>query len=234
MFSRFALRATAATRLASKPAPNYGPARRIHGLSRSRPRARPRAFTATPRLHLTRSLASKTKSAVDDGGGQKKGPISWLGVGLLALVGGAVVAFYQYEKERRQTAASTKVEEYGTPSIGGPWELVDTEGKVVTSEDFKGRYMLIYFGFTFCPDICPNELVKIGKIVDALSTDKVSEGKLSPVIISIDPRRDTVGQLAFYSKDFHPSITWLTGTVGQAMLQCRRKLHCFVETKSCD
>ena len=228
MFSRLALRATVAARLAATQASNSRPARRVHSFSRSRPRARLRALTATQRPHLTRSLASsKTKSAVDDGGGQKKGPISWLGVGLLALVGGSVVAFYQYEKERRQTAASTKVEEYGTPSIGGPWELVDTEGKVVTSEDFKGRYMLIYFGFTFCPDICPNELVKIGKIVDALSTDKVSEGKLSPVIISIDPRRDTVGQLAFYSKDFHPSITWLTGTVGHAMLQCYRNPHRF-------
>ena len=73
----------------------------------------------------------------------------------------------------------------------------------------------MYFGFTFCPDICPNELVKIGKIFDKLEKNSAVQGKVTPVFVSIDPARDTVAQMAQYARDFHPKMVWLTGTSQQ-------------------
>jgi hypothetical protein len=64
------------------------------------------------------------------------------------------------------TAAATKVETFGKAALGGPWSLVDASGVPVTSGDLLGRYYLLYFGFTMCPDICPNEMVKMGKALD--------------------------------------------------------------------
>lgn len=65
-------------------------------------------------------------------------------------------------------AAMAKVTSYGKPALGGPWTLVDISGRPVTDADFHGEYLLLYFGFTRCPDICPSELVKVGKIMDLL------------------------------------------------------------------
>lgn len=67
-------------------------------------------------------------------------------------------------------AASTKVESYGKALLGGPWSLVSSDGTPVTSGDLLGKYTLMYFGFTFCPDICPNELVKMAKVTTAIGT----------------------------------------------------------------
>lgn len=75
------------------------------------------------------------------------------------------VVYYNIQRAKKKTEAATRVETFGKPAIGGPWSLVDSEGRPVTSGDMKG-YHLLYFGFTFCPDICPNELMKISKAVD--------------------------------------------------------------------
>ena len=64
--------------------------------------------------------------------------------------------------------AADRVESYGQALLGGPWSLVDSTGKPVTSADFHGKYLLLYFGFTFCPDICPNELMKVARVVETL------------------------------------------------------------------
>ena len=102
--------------------------------------------------------------------------------------------------------------------------LVNQDGETVTDAHYNKGYSLLYFGFTYCPDICPNELVKIGKIVDDLNkrhkidtstTDGMQNTVLKPVFISVDPPRDTIGQMKHYAKDFHSSIDWLTGTTEQ-------------------
>ena len=100
----------------------------------------------------------------------------------------------------------------GAPSVGGPFTLVNHLGETVTEQDFRGRYMLIYFGFTFCPDICPTELGVMSAAVNALG----SKGEqVTPVLITIDPERDTPEVLARYVALFHPRLVGLTGTPEQ-------------------
>ncbi|KAF8042049.1 hypothetical protein BT93_A0600 [Corymbia citriodora subsp. variegata] len=98
----------------------------------------------------------------------------------------------------------------GKAAIGGPFNLINDEGKNVTEKDFLGRWTLIYFGFTHCPDICPDELQKLAAAVDKI---KEKAGfNIVPVFISVDPERDTVEQVHEYVKEFHPNLIGLTGT----------------------
>lgn len=110
---------------------------------------------------------------------------------------------------------SSQTKTIGKAAIGGPWSLFNTEGRVVTDADYRGRFQFVYFGFTRCPDICPNELVKIGTIFETLESNPKVKGRIKPLFISIDPRRDTIDQLKVYSQDFHPEFDWLTGCPDQ-------------------
>lgn len=100
----------------------------------------------------------------------------------------------------------------GEARVGGPFTLVDHRGETVTEETFRGRYMLIYFGFTFCPDVCPTELAAMSAAIDALGEDGE---KVQPVFITIDPERDTPEVMARYVTLFHPRLTGLTGSPEQ-------------------
>lgn len=100
----------------------------------------------------------------------------------------------------------------GAPSVGGPFTLVNHHGETVTEQDFRGRYMLLYFGFTFCPDICPTELGVMAAAVNALGE---KGEQVTPVLITIDPERDTPDVLARYVALFHPRLVGLTGTAEQ-------------------
>lgn len=105
-----------------------------------------------------------------------------------------------------------KMEQGAAVSIGGPFNLVDQHGRTVTEADFRGRYMLIYFGYTFCPDVCPTELQAMSQAVDQLGP---AGEKVTPVFITVDPARDTVEQLAGYAEHFHPRLVALTGSPEQ-------------------
>ncbi|GMF13744.1 unnamed protein product [Phytophthora lilii] len=85
--------------------------------------------------------------------------------------------------------------------------------RAVTDASFRGKYSLLYFGFTHCPDICPNELVRIGDVLDKLEAEKCPE--VVPLFVTVDPRRDTVEQMQAYKADFHPKFKMLTGTRDQ-------------------
>ncbi len=100
----------------------------------------------------------------------------------------------------------------GTVAIGGPFTLVDSTGKTVTDADLKGRYSLVFFGFTRCPDICPLELQLV---TQALELAGPAADKVQPVFISVDPERDTPEVLGAYIANFHPRFMALTGTVDQ-------------------
>jgi cytochrome oxidase Cu insertion factor (SCO1/SenC/PrrC family) len=93
--------------------------------------------------------------------------------------------------------------------VGGPFELTDHTGKVRAERDFRGKLMLVYFGFTYCPDICPADLQAIGLALDKLGADGDS---VQPLFITVDPERDTAKHLAEYVPMFHPRLIGLTGS----------------------
>ena len=101
----------------------------------------------------------------------------------------------------------------GTPLIGGPFSLVDDQGRSRSDGDFKGRLMLIYFGFTHCPDVCPTSLQVMGNALDLLPADQADQ--VAPLFISVDPERDTAAAIKGYAQQFHPGMLGLTGTPEQ-------------------
>jgi protein SCO1/2 len=100
----------------------------------------------------------------------------------------------------------------GTADIGGPFTLVDHRERLVTEKDFHGKPALVFFGFTFCPDVCPTTLFEISSRLKALGRGAED---LQVLFITIDPERDTSEQLALYLQAFDPRIVGLTGTRNQ-------------------
>ena len=97
--------------------------------------------------------------------------------------------------------------------IGGPFELVDQHGATRTDADFRGSYLLIYFGFTHCPDTCPTALSKVTGALEALAElDAAKARRVVPMFISVDPERDTPAVLRGYAEQFDPRLVALTGT----------------------
>lgn len=100
--------------------------------------------------------------------------------------------------------------------IVGKFVLTDDEGQKVTEATYRGSYMLVYFGYTFCPDICPTELAKMSLALDQFAQrDAERAGKVTPIFISVDPERDTQAILKDYSEHFHPRLVSLIGTPAQ-------------------
>ncbi len=98
------------------------------------------------------------------------------------------------------------------PVIGGAFELVDQNGKPFTEKDLKGKYSLIYFGYTYCPDVCPTELQTMTQALEMLGP---MASRIRPVMISVDPERDTPEVLKEYLSNFYPGFVGLTGTPEQ-------------------
>jgi protein SCO1/2 len=96
--------------------------------------------------------------------------------------------------------------------IGGPFALIDHTGKLRTDEDFRGKLLLIYFGYSYCPDVCPTDLLQIGLAVDGLGAGAEA---VQPLFITLDPERDTAVHLAAYVPLFHPRLIGLTGSAEQ-------------------
>jgi protein SCO1/2 len=97
----------------------------------------------------------------------------------------------------------------GGPSVGGPFTLENSSGKTVTDRDFRGKYMLVYFGYTYCPDVCPTTLNAVAAALDKLGP-KAKD--LSPIFITVDPQRDTPDVMKQYTGAFSPELIGLTGT----------------------
>ncbi|MGH6853919.1 MAG: SCO family protein [Aestuariivirga sp.] len=100
----------------------------------------------------------------------------------------------------------------GEALIGGPFSLIDTQGKRVTEKDFLGKYTLIFFGYTYCPDICPTELQVM---TEALAQMGAKGEIIQPVFISFDPERDTRDTLKAYVENFGPRLIGLTGSAAE-------------------
>lgn len=101
--------------------------------------------------------------------------------------------------------------------VGGAFTLTNHRGETISSEAYKEKYMLLYFGYTYCPDLCPSELTTITKALDILG-EKGSE--IQPFFITIDPKRDTQELLKNYMSLFHPKLVGLFGTQEQLEKAC--------------
>jgi cytochrome oxidase Cu insertion factor (SCO1/SenC/PrrC family) len=115
--------------------------------------------------------------------------------------------------EQEQPSAAQMMDDlmYGHGPIGGPFTLTDQNGKPRRDIDFRGKLMIVYFGYTFCPDVCPADLMSITQALEALGPTAES---VQPVFITIDPERDAK-VLAEYLAAFHPSFVGLTGSPEQ-------------------
>ena len=133
----------------------------------------------------------------------RPGPVRVVLAGLVALLvaGGLAVWVFGVPAPAQQAAA-----------IGGPFTLTDGAGKTVTDADFRGKYMLVYFGYTFCPDVCPTTLNDVGQAMDKLGKLAVD---IRPVFITVDPARDTPAVVRQYAAAFSPRLVGLTGTPEQ-------------------
>jgi cytochrome oxidase Cu insertion factor (SCO1/SenC/PrrC family) len=93
--------------------------------------------------------------------------------------------------------------------IGGPFDLIDQNGRRRTSGEFRGKLLVLYFGYTYCPDVCPADLMAISSAIDLLGP---AGNDVQPIFITVDPQRDTVEHLRDYVSSFHPRLIGLTGS----------------------
>lgn len=127
-----------------------------------------------------------------------------------ALLGATSLDMAQAQTSSRRSAAELMdAVMWNKEVIGGPFQLTDQAGKTRSEGDFRGKLLLVYFGFTFCPDICPTDLQAIGLAMDQLGA--AADG-VQPLFITLDPERDTVAHLAQYVSLFHPRLIGLTGS----------------------
>jgi protein SCO1/2 len=96
----------------------------------------------------------------------------------------------------------------GQALVGGPFTLTAHDGRRMSDTDFRGKYMLVFFGYTFCPDVCPTELQVISAALDQMGT---KADTIQPIFVTIDPARDTVDVMKSYVESFHPRLIGLTG-----------------------
>lgn len=100
--------------------------------------------------------------------------------------------------------------------IGGPFTLVDQDGKTRTDRDFAGKYRIVYFGYTFCPDVCPVDMRNLAQGYRAFANANPEKGKrVVPIFVSVDPERDTPAILKQFVSVFDPAVVGLTGTKAQ-------------------
>ena len=114
--------------------------------------------------------------------------------------------------ETSETLTTVKSYSTGTPEIGGEYILLNQDGDAVSNNTYRGKYTLIFFGYTFCPDVCPNTLSIFSSVLDLLGEDAA---KVKPVFVTVDPVRDTPEKLRSYLIHFNKNFDGLTGSVEQ-------------------
>ncbi|NXP44998.1 SCO1 protein, partial [Heliornis fulica] len=141
--------------------------------------------------------------------------VSWRSLAATFVVcGGLLAAMKKLKRLKEEELEKERNQGIGKPLLGGPFSLVSHEGQPKTNKDYIGQWVLIYFGFTHCPDICPDELEKMIEVVDEI--DRIpSLPNLTPLFITIDPERDNEEAIARYVKEFSPKLIGLTGTKAQ-------------------
>lgn len=125
------------------------------------------------------------------------------------VLGLGLAGFTLYQMYPKQ---GTIIKTSGKALIGGSFELINHDGKTVTDKTYRGKYMLVYFGYTFCPDVCPTELQVMTGALEQLG-DKAKN--IQPIFVSIDPQRDTPQVMKDYVANFYPGMIGLTGSSEQ-------------------
>jgi protein SCO1/2 len=129
---------------------------------------------------------------------------------LVAVLLGAGVLFCDVAAAEEQPSAAQMMDDlmYGRGKVGGPFTLIDQTGRTRSDSEFRGKLMVVYFGYTYCPDVCPADLMAITQALDVLGS--AAKG-IQPVFITVDPERDAK-VLTDYVAAFHPSLVGLTGS----------------------
>jgi len=147
-----------------------------------------------------------------DGRGRRR-----LGLGAAALLAWALLAVPAGAHDPSPSPPPTAGNDFPV-AFGGPFTLIDQDGRTRTDQDFRGRFLLVYFGYTSCPDICPTGLQTVSAALDLLGDDG---GRVQPVFISVDPARDRPGVLKEYVSHFHPRLIGLGGSEQQVRRAAR-------------
>ena len=139
-----------------------------------------------------------------------------IGLGHVAMICALWLSPAWAQQQTRDEAASRAADRSANSAA---FALVDHTGRAVTDRDFLGAYMLVFFGYTHCPDVCPTDLMVVGEAMDLLGA---AGDKVRPVFITIDPARDTVAVMADFVGHFHPRLLGLTGTGEQIAAVAKR------------
>ena len=135
-----------------------------------------------------------------------------MAISAIGLLVGMLTALTVFPGAVQKLMPTQKTWSVGEVAIGGPFTLVDHNGNVVTEKSYSGKFLLVFFGFTYCPDVCPAALQTVTAALDKLGH---KANKVRPLFISVDPGRDTPEQLKLYMSNFHKRIVGLTGTPEQ-------------------
>jgi protein SCO1/2 len=120
---------------------------------------------------------------------------------------------------------SETMEQAAQATVGGPFQLIDAQNRVVTDRDFRGRYLLVYFGYIGCPDICPTTLASVTQALVLLGPRAAA---VQPIFITVDPTHDTPDMMRTYVANFSPHLIGLTGTPAE-LQAAERAYHVTVE-----
>ncbi len=139
--------------------------------------------------------------------------VALIGIMLAALVTIAAVAFTAWTRLAKPENVTAEGNGFSTAvRIGGPFALTNHFGEKVTNETYHGRFLFVYFGYGYCPDICPTELANMAATLDAMGD---ASAAVQPLFITVDPERDTSEFLSEYVAQFHPNFVGLTGTTAE-------------------
>lgn len=189
---------------------------RGQGLSRLQPPVLPRPWGGRAPQMGYRLWSVRQGPAGTGGQGRPQGPGLRARLLITALCGTGLAGVWlamRAEKERGRQQRRT--EALRQASVGqGDFDLLDHRGHARCKADFQGQWVLLYFGFTHCPDVCPDELEKLVRAVRQLEAEP-GLPPVQPIFITVDPERDNVAAMARYVQDFHPRLLGLTGSPEQ-------------------
>jgi len=135
---------------------------------------------------------------------------------ILFVLAAAGLSAYLWLKETKVPLEDQPiVVSHGEAEIGGPFELLDTKGDIVTDDSLHGQLVLVYFGYTNCPDVCPIDMNRMSMALGLLEQEMDLAGKIQPIFISVDPARDTPEVIGAFLTQYHDSFMGLSGTEAQ-------------------